>query len=498
MRLPIRLRLTAWYAVLVAAIIVALGAFIVLRLRADLQARVDREVQESSFQIANGYALEGAEDFRDVSRTVLPRGDSAAQVLDPSGRVLMACATTCSSRRSPSSNAGEPVAREPIAPPPARADALAGKRRVLTVKFGPDEQRFRAMVSPVRRLGEQRLLVVAESLREVDESVHRVLILLLLAGPAALAATALGGWWLARKALLPVERMTSKAEQIGIDRLHERIALPRTADEIGRLAVTLNAMLDRLERGVAEKHRLIADASHELRTPLAAMRAELDVSLRGDELPPEARAVLESTREEVDWMSRTVDNLLTLARVDEGRLELLMTRIDLGEAIENAAAPLRPLAATKRLRLEVDGEPWEARADAQRVHQALTNLIENAIKFSQPGGEVRISSWHRGDEVGVTVTDEGPGIPAEARAHVFDRFYRADRARGRDGGGSGLGLAICREIAIAHGGRVWVDSEEGKGSAFSLAFPGTPHSGRYPRAPQVARTAPDATGQYTE
>ena len=175
-------------------------------------------------------------------------------------------------------------------------------------------------MSPVDRLGERRVLVVGESLAGVDASVRRVLVLLLIAGPAALAATAAGGWWLARKALLPVSRMTSEADTIGIDRLHERVAVPRAADEIGHLAVTLNAMLARLEHGVREQHRLVADASHELRTPLAAMRSEIDVSLRGDRLTDDARAVLESTREEVDRMTRTVNNLLTLAQVDEGRL----------------------------------------------------------------------------------------------------------------------------------------------------------------------------------
>ena len=265
--------------------------------------------------------------------------------------------------------------------------------------------------------------------------------------------------------------MTSQAEEIGIDRLHERIEVPRAQDEIGHLALTLNAMLGRLERGVEDKHRLIADASHDLRTPLAAMRAELDVSLMDDALSPAAREVLESTREEVDRMSRIVNNLLTLARVDEGRLELLTTHVDLTEAVESAVRPLRPLAAAKGLRLEVNGERCEVDADPQRLHQALTNFIENAIKFSEPGGEVWVSAWQRNGEVGVTVKDTGPGIPADARAQVFDRFYRADPARGREGSGSGLGLSICREVADAHGGRVWVESEVGEGSSFSLALP---------------------------
>lgn len=460
MRLPIRARLTAWYAVVVAAIIFALGAFVVIRLTADLRARIDRELRDGATQVVRGYAAEGVPEFRDVSATVLPHGESAAQVLAPDGEVL--------------AGFGSFARGGPIAPAGARADALAGRRRTVTVSLGPHGQRFRALAAPVRRRGQRQVVVVAESLRDIEASAGRVRTLLLLAGPAALLATMLGGWWLARKALLPVSRMTSQAAEIGIDRLGERIAVPPARDELAHLAVTLNAMLARLQRGVDKQNRLIADASHELRTPLAVMRAEIDVTLRDTDTPPDSRAVLESVREEVDRMSRTVDNMLTLAQLDEGRLELLTTRVSLSEVLEAAARPLRSLALAKGIRLELDGESCEVEADAHRLHQAVTNYLENAIKFATPDGEVRATTWCRDAEAGVTVTDDGPGVPPDAREHIFDRFYRVDDARGRDLGGSGLGLAICREIAQAHGGRVWLESEVGSGSAFSLSLPRSP------------------------
>jgi signal transduction histidine kinase len=181
--------------------------------------------------------------------------------------------------------------------------------------------------------------------------------------------------------------------------------------------------------------------------------------------------VLESAREEVDRMARTVDNLIALAQTDEGRLELLTVPVDLRRAVHESAQPLRLLASANDVSMVLEGEPEQALADPQRLQLALTNLIENALKFSPPGSTVTVSSWRRDGEVGVTVRDEGPGIPEADREHLFDRYYRAGSARARNLSGSGLGLAICREVAIAHGGRIWVDSTVGEGSAFTLALP---------------------------
>jgi two-component system OmpR family sensor kinase len=475
-RLPIRVRLTAWYALLLAAVLVALGAFLVLRLRSDLRSTIDREVRTSSATIVANYSHEGIDGFSEISAAALPRSGSATQVLDPRGRVLV--------------DYGGAVATHSMVPTAARIAALAGRPQLFEVQLGRTTRPFRVMATAAQQSGRRQLVVVAESLQEVNEAVKKVLVLLLIAVPAALAIAGLVGWWLLRRALLPVQRMTRKADQIGIDRLGERLTTPNPTDEIGLLAATLNAMLDRLEAGVETKRRLIADSSHELRTPLAVMRAELDVSLRRDDLTPAERAVLESVREEADRLRRSVDNLLTLAQSDEGRLELLFTDVDLREAIEAAVRPLRGLAAANRLQMSIAGDPCLTTGDPERLRLALTNLIENAIKFTPPGGEITASCWRRGGKVGVTVTDTGTGIPAHAQAQVFDRFYQA-HGFGVDAAaspGSGLGLAICREIATAHGGTISVRSAEGRGSAFTLSLPDRDTGSG--RAPERANPSP--------
>jgi two-component system sensor histidine kinase BaeS len=222
---------------------------------------------------------------------------------------------------------------------------------------------------------------------------------------------------------------------------------PAVRDELWHLARTFNTMLDRIRDGVQDQRRLIADASHELRTPLSAMRAEIDVSLRADELSPAAARVLESAREEVDRLSRMVDDLLTLATADEeGGLELRLAVTDLADLGRAAADELG-------VHVELRGGPAPVLADAQRLGRAIRNVIENAAEFSPPGGAITIETAPGR----IAVTDEGPGIPPELREKVFERFFRADPSRSRATGGSGLGLAIAREIVDAHGGTIRVE-----------------------------------------
>jgi signal transduction histidine kinase len=235
--------------------------------------------------------------------------------------------------------------------------------------------------------------------------------------------------------------------------------------------VTFNRMLDRIQRGVDEQQRLIADTSHELRTPLAAMRSELDVSLRGDDLAPAAREVLESAREEVDRMSRTVDDLLVLAAVDDGRVMRLAEPLDLRELARAVVAALGPIAQRNEVTVTVGGAEALVVGDPDQLGHALRNLVENALKFTPAGGHVAVTSFADGERSGVTVADDGPGIALALRERVFDRFFRVDASRTRRTGGSGLGLAIARELAEGHGGRVWAEGREPAGSVFTLELP---------------------------
>jgi len=455
--LPIRLRITIWSVALLAVLMASLGAFVVIRLRADLVAGVDSTLATRASQIALGLRGPGEGEFQDVSDTALqqlPGSESAAQLLDTRGKVL--------------ERSGDTTAENPMI---GAGDLLVVRRGEpvrRTVTLGPDAEPFRVLALRLPSSPE-RIVVVATSLDTVEASVGRLTALLLLAGPGLLLVAGIGGWWLARAALAPVSRITQTAGEIGIERLDERVDVPATTDEIHDLAVTMNGMLERLQRGVAEQRRFVADASHELRTPLAVMRSELEVNLRERRLPPDARATLQSVHEEIESMGATVEDLLTLARADEGQLVLTPEPTDLHASAARVREALANVAATSSVEVLVEGNGTLVLADRRRIEQVLRNLIANGITYAGHGGHVVVSTWTAAGSARCSVRDDGPGIPSAARPHVFDRFFRADPSRAR--GGAGLGLAICREIVLAHGGQIQVTSAEGEGSTFTFAIP---------------------------
>jgi two-component system OmpR family sensor kinase len=447
MNAPIRVRMTAWYVAVLALVLVAVGAFVIVQLRSDLTAATDRSLRPAARQIADGYRAEGVPEFRDSSATVLSGERAASQVLDASGRVV--------------ASFGDVVSRRPMRAPGAPA--------VRTVHL--DGADFRVASQPVTRRGQRQTIVAAASLAPVDRSVRRVLVLLLIALPAALFATAGAGWWLARRALAPIDRMTSMAAAIGPDALGQRVQVPPSHDEVARLARTLNTMLDRIQSGVEDQQRLVADTSHELRTPLAAMRAEIDVSLREDELAPAARRVLESAREELDRISATVDDLLVLARADERGLAAVYEQLDLRGLAAGVVERSQTLADSRGVDLRIEGPPAPALGDPESLRHALRNLVDNALIFTPQGSAVVVRSARSNGVSEIAVCDQGPGVPPQLRERIFERFFRTDAARTRAAGGSGLGLAIVSEVARAHGGSVDVAPAEPRGSVFTFRVP---------------------------
>jgi heavy metal sensor kinase len=460
-RLPVRARLTAWSVLLLAVLLAAVGSFLLLRLRADLVAEVDKVLDTQAAGILTDFDG-GLEALPGASVAGLPRGQTVAQLLSPGGQVR--------------ARAGASAPTRPLLTPAMVRQVLDGQQLRAEVRPGPNGARYRVLALGRTQRGTPTVLAVAAPLTDVDRSIERLRLLLLVAGPIALVLAGGGGWLLARAALRPVDRMTEQAEAIGADRLHDRVSVPGAADELAHLARTLNGMLDRIEHGVVEQRRFVADASHELRTPLAVMRAELEVALRADDPAADASEVLASAAEEVARMSKIVDDLLTLAHRDENSLELLLIPVDLGEIATEVAGQLRPLAEEGGVRLVVEAAPVPIVADQARVTQVVTNLVDNAVKYTGAGGSVRVRVW---EEAGgrLAVADTGPGIGPDDLPRVFDRFFRLDAARTRARGGSGLGLAICKELVEAHGGRIWAESVPGAGSTFAIALPARPPVG---------------------
>jgi heavy metal sensor kinase len=393
----------------------------------------------------------------DSTATNVAREQTVAQLLTNTGEVV--------------EHAGSTLAAKTLAPEDLVTRALTTSSAKLgTVVVA--EKRFRLLVVPLK--GTAQLVLVGAGTEAADDSLGRLILVMLLTGPIALIAAGAGGWFTASKALAPIAEMTATAASIGINRLDERVPVPESGDELAELAKTLNKMLARLEEGVDDKRRLIADASHELQTPLAVMRTELDVSLGSPNLGPEAIEVLESAREETDRMTRIVRNLLTLARFDEGTIQLLRKPINLGALAHEAAESLLMLGRERGVDITVEGDDIVVLTDPEYIRLVLVNLIENAVKHSGAGTSVSVVLDTAGNEARLSITDTGPGIPEEEQPHVFDRFYRVDRARSKKSGGSGLGLAIAREIVEAHDGRVELKSRPGHGSTFSIILPVVP------------------------
>jgi heavy metal sensor kinase len=307
----------------------------------------------------------------------------------------------------------------------------------------------------------------------VRQTLWTLAVILATGIPCAIGMAIAGGYLLAGRMLMPVGTMAEMARRITAESLSARLPVMNPGDEFGRLASVFNETLSRLDAAFEQLRRFTADASHELRTPLTAIRSVGEVALQQSLTAESYREVIGSMLEEVDRLTRLVENLLLLTRAEAGRIPLTRTVVDLGDLVAGVSDSLRILAEEKNqaLTVEVAGRVAVV-CDATVLRQGITNLLYNAIKYTPHMGLIRVGakSTAAGDAM-IEVQDTGPGIPAAHRQQVFERFYRVDHARSRDTGGSGLGLAIARWAVEANGGRIELESEEGRGTVFRVVLP---------------------------
>ncbi len=487
--LTVRTRLTLWYTGILAATLLVLGGVSYGLLTRSLWQDVDSTLDGVARAVSRAAAQQAAPPLPPEAGDLLRRffgpefADRFFQFLDPRGRL------------------------DPMRPqfrgdllnisPKALENATQGFATFETIP-GPGPFPVRILTFPVRVHGQLvNVLQVGMSLEGLERARASFLWTLAAVLPLGLLLAGGGGWVLARRALRPVDAMTLAARRIEAENLAERLQGGETDDELGRLAQTLNEMLERLEAAFAQIRRFSADASHELRTPLTILRGEIEVALRAPRAPEEYRLVLQSALQEVERLGRLAEDLLLLSRADGGALHPENGPVELDHLVEEAARQGEILARERGVQVKLTAlEPLVAQGDAKLLKQLLLNLVDNAVKYTRAGGIVSLALCTGGPnskfeirnsnlpaEAGrwaeIAVQDTGPGIPAEALAHIFDRFYRVDEARSREVGGAGLGLCIAKTIAELHGGRIGVESTPGAGSTFRVflhlfppSFPG--------------------------
>jgi two-component system OmpR family sensor kinase len=434
-RLPLRLRLTLVFALGMATVLAALGGFLYTRLGAELLRGTDLELRSRAALIVS--SLHGRGPLHIAAGLALLDPDEAfAQILDPSGAVVESTPGVRATRLLP-----------------------AG---VLRPAFGPTftTRRVAGLDDPARLLavpaswhGRQVMVVVGATLGDRSDALGRLLLLLVIGGPVALALSSVAGWAVAGAALRPVERIRTEAAAISESEPDRRLPVPGGDDELARLARTLNAMLGRLQEALEREHRFVDQASHELRTPLAILKAELDLALARPRTQAELEATVRSASVETDQLVQLAEDLLVLARTNGGRLPLRRAPVSLAGLLRSTAAPFQERARAVGSRIEVVASDEQVELDPVRLRQAVQNLLDNAIRHGGGGRPIVVTGRRDGAAVRITVEDGGRGFPAALLGHAFEPFS-SSQVTGDGRLGTGLGLAIVSAVAEAHGGHV--------------------------------------------
>ncbi len=464
MTFSIRTKLTFWYTSLLAISLILFGLSFFYALSKIYMNRIDREISSVAGLMVHTIV-------EPPGRLRLPRNfdiilerffglrirGNYIQVLTPDGRVA--------GRSSTLEGLELPLTER------AYRRALDGKRTYETVRtFGVYPVRILTLPVVVKKTGLVAIIQVATSLEGMEEIFHYMIYFFSFGIVLSIIIAGGVGWFLAGKALKPVDEMTRIARRITAERLNQRLPIVKPDDELGRLASTFNEMIARLERSFRQIKQFTADASHELKTPLTVMKGEVEVALKSRADEKELREVLVSILEEIDRMNEVIKGLLTLARTDVEEATI-KEPVSLDDIVRERCEQFKKLANTKGLKLNVDIEKdVVVLAEPVRIGQVIYNLVDNAIKYTPRGGSISVTLNKRGRCAILRVSDTGIGIPEEELPYIFDRFYRVDKAR-TGGSGVGLGLSICKEIINTYGGKIEVESKPNEGTTFTVYLP---------------------------
>jgi heavy metal sensor kinase len=452
----------AWYAGIVAGAFVLLGALLYAGLRLYLEQTVGAAQTRRAEQIADTLVAHVDETgeahvVSEINSWFAPEtNDRFIRITRKDGSVLY----LSHSPRDMSFDAGQVLRLvRPVAEAKVRKEDVGGGKRLL-------------IAAVPGKPGGGFVVEVGASLEPVEAVLHHLIVLLAGTLAVLMIVATIGGNILVRKSLSPVDRIARSAEQITLHNLKERLPIAETGDELQRLSVSLNQMIARLDDAFQHNRRFTADASHELRTPLTVLRGELESMVEDTKDNPEVQSRAASVLEEAERLARVVEGLFAVSRLDAGEAQKESMPFDLAGLAASTAEQMCLLAEDKGITVSCHApQSVEVRGDRARMKQVIVNLLDNAIKYTQPGGAVRLSVASAAGKAVLEVEDNGIGIPAEAQPHIFERFFRVDEARSREVGGAGLGLSIVKSICAAHGGRVEFRSSAGAGSRFRVELP---------------------------
>ncbi len=464
MRFSIRTRLTFLYVTLLTVSLLFFGAAFSYSLFKIFMYRVDSQISSVANMMVHTVIRPSGQLFLPQDFDIILErffgirtAGNYIQVLDQTGNIV--------ARSSNLENFTLPISRDTY------MSAMKGQTTFEVVRSS-GRYPVRVVTKPIiiKEKGHVAIVQVGSSLEGMDEIFHSLAYIFTLGIAASVIIASAVGWFLARKALEPVAEITNTARRIGAENLNERIKVS-VPDEIGRLASTINEMIERLEKSFKQIKQFTADASHELKTPLTILKGEMEIALRSKD-DAYMKEVIASSLEEIDRMSYIVRNLLDLAKMDVEKESAPKDIVELDRVLSERVEILRKLALDRGVRLDIlKNKPASVLGDQVRLSQLFFNLIDNALKYTPQGGSVELYLDTEGGMAVFSVTDSGIGISKDDLPYIFDRFYRVDKARSGAAGGAGLGLSICKEIVDSHSGSIEVKSDEGKGSAFTVKLP---------------------------